>query len=166
MPTARGHRLRPSLGRATASARKLCPALREPTYLAGESAGPETAKPAVTRAATSLSSKLNLCVAGSVGGGRSFELHWANKYKMLPKRLQPCEASAMPVVTYAELNMWPARHRKPGANTQEWSGTPDSPSSLPCCWTGLLTVTLQFCPTACSYLPRSGLTSLGTRCER
>lgn len=72
----------------------------------GEGAGPEVAKPAVTRDATSFSSKLNLCV---IGCGRRKRLCVAlENYKMLSKHLQPCEASAMPVVTYTELNIWPS----------------------------------------------------------
>lgn len=79
-------------------------------YLAGESAGPEIANPAVTRDETSLSSKLNLCVVGmSTGCGKRKRLCVALvKYKMLPKNLQPCETSAMPVMTHTELNMWPS----------------------------------------------------------
>lgn len=46
---------------------KPCPAPREPTDLAGESAGPETAKPAVRRDATSLSNN-RVCVMGMRGG--------------------------------------------------------------------------------------------------
>ena len=59
---------------------------------------------------TSLSSKLNLCVvAMNVGCGRRKRLCVAlEKYKILPKDLKPCEASAMPVVTHTELNTWPS----------------------------------------------------------
>lgn len=44
-----------------------------------------------------------------VGCGRRKRLCvTVEKYKMLPKRLQPCDASAMPVVTHTELNTWPS----------------------------------------------------------